>query len=330
MILVTGGTGLVGAHLLIHLVENGEHVRAIYRKKNKIQKTKSLFGHYNKSALFDAIEWVEVDILDVPSLEHVFVNISKVYHCAAVISFDPRDENLLRKTNIEGTANIVNFCLAKGVEKLCYVSSVAALGDLAPHETTITEETEWNPEKHHNDYAISKYGAEMEIWRGQQEGLNIIIVNPGVILGPGFEDQGSGQLIKKIATGLLFYTKGITGFVTVNDVVGIMRQLMESNINNERYILIAENIVFQDLFNTIADTVKAKRPSIEAKPYMMEITWRLYWFLSLFSRKTNNLSKDTVRSFLSKTKFSNEKIKTTINVSFTDVHQYIKENFSVN
>ena len=330
MILVTGGTGLVGAHLLIHLVENGEHVRAIYRKKNKIQKTKSLFGHYHKSALFDAIEWVQADILDVPSLEHAFVNISKVYHCAAVISFDPRDENLLRKTNIEGTANIVNFCLAKGVQKLCYVSSVAALGDLAPHETIITEETEWNPEKHHNDYAISKYGAEMEIWRGQQEGLNVIIVNPGVILGPGFEDQGSGQLIKKIATGLLFYTKGTTGFVTVNDVVRIMRQLMESAINNERYILIAENIVFQDLFNTIADSVKAKRPSIEAKPYIMEITWRLHWFLCLFSGKTNNLSKDTVRSFLSKTKFSNEKIKTAINFSFTDVHQYIRENFSAN
>ena len=330
MILVTGGTGLVGAHLLIHLAENGEQVRAIYRKKENIQKTKSLFEHYHKSALFDAIEWVQADILDIPSLEHAFVNISKVYHCAAVISFDPRDENLLRKTNIEGTANIVNFCLAKGVQKLCYVSSVAALGDLASHETIINEETEWNPEKHHNDYAISKYGAEMEIWRGQQEGLNVIIVNPGVILGPGFEDQGSGQLIKKIATGLLFYTKGTTGFVTVNDVVGIMRQLMESTINNEHYILIAENIVFQDLFNTIADSVKAKRPSIEAKPYIMEITWRLHWFLCLFSGKTNNLSKDTVRSFLSKTKFSNEKIKTAINFSFTDVHQYIRENFSAN
>ncbi|MGM8362393.1 NAD-dependent epimerase/dehydratase family protein [Flavobacterium sp. ARAG 55.4] len=330
MILVTGGTGLVGAHLLLHLIENGEKVRAIYRKQNNIKKTKALFEHYNKSALFDAIEWVQADIIDIPSLEHAFINITKVYHCAAIISFDPRDEDLLRKTNIEGTANIVNFCLAKGVQKLCYVSSVAALGDLAPHETIITEETEWNPEKHHNDYAISKYGAEMEIWRGQQEGLNVIIVNPGVILGPGFEDQGSGQLIKKIASGLLFYTKGTTGFVAVSDVVQIMEQLMQSTIKNERYILISENVVFQDLFNTIADSVKAKRPSIEAKPYMMEITWRLHWFLSLFSGRTNNLSKHTVRSFLSKTTFSNTKIKNAINVTFSDVHQYIKENFSVN
>lgn len=330
MILVTGGTGLVGAHLLLHLIENGEKVRAIYRKKNHIQKTKSLFQLYNKSALFDAVEWVHADILDIPSLEHAFVNISKVYHCAAIISFDPKDEKLLRKTNIEGTANIVNFCLAKKIEKLCYVSSIAALGDLAAHETIITEETEWNPEKYHNDYAISKYGAEMEIWRGQQEGLNVIIVNPGVIIGPGFQEQGSGQLIQKIADGLLFYTSGSTGFVSVEDVVRIMYQLMQSTVTNEKFILITDNIVFKDLFFTIADTLKVKRPSIEAKPFILGITWRLHWIFSLFTQKTNNLSRDTARSFLSKDHYSNNKIKTTLNTSFTDVHQYIREKFAVN
>ncbi len=198
------------------------------------------------------------------------------------------------------------------------------------HETIRTEETEWNPEKHHSDYAISKYGAEMEIWRGQQEGLNVIIVNPGVIIGPGFEDQGSGQLIKKIADGLSFYTLGSTGFVAVDDVVNTMYQLMESDISGERFILIAENITFKALFNTIADTLKVKRPSVEAKPFIMEITWRLYWIFSLFTQKTNNLSKDTARSFLSKDQYSNDKIKTTLNTSFQDVHHYIKENFSVN
>lgn len=330
MILVTGGTGLVGAHLLLHLLENGEKVRAIYRKKSNIQKTKSLFLHYNKSALFDAIEWVQADILDIPSLEHAFVDITRVYHCAAVISFDPKDEKQLRKTNIEGTANIVNFCIAKEVQKLCYVSSIAALGDLASHESIVTEETEWNPERHHSDYAISKYGAEMEIWRGQQEGLNVIIVNPGVIIGPGFPKQGSGQLIQKIADGLPFYTSGNSGFVSVDDVVRIMYQLMQSSICNERYILIAENIGFKALFNTIADSLKVKRPSIEAKSFILEITWRLQWILSLFSKKTNNLSKDAIRSFISKTEYSNNKIKNTLNTSFLDVHQYIAEKFAVN
>ncbi|GEL10081.1 Nucleoside-diphosphate-sugar epimerase [Flavobacterium glycines] len=330
MILVTGGTGLVGAHLLLHLLENGAKVRAIYRDEKGIQKTKSLFQHYKKPALFDAVEWVQGDILNIPSLEHAFIDITKVYHCAALISFDPKDENKLRKINIEGTANIVNFCLAKGVEKLCHVSSTSALGDLAAHETIITEETEWNPEKYHSDYAISKYGAEMEIWRGQQEGLKVIIVNPGVIIGPGFEDQGSGQLIKKVADGLLFYTYGKTAFVAVNDVVRIMIELMESSICNERFILIGQNIVFRDLFNTIADTLKVKRPSIEARPFLIKLTWIFYWFLNLFFRKSNNVSKDTLQSLLNNKEFSNQKIKTALQTSFTDIHQYIRENFSAN
>ncbi len=330
MILVTGGTGLVGAHLLLRLAENGAKMRAIYRDENGIQKTKSLFEHYQKSTLFNAVEWIKGDILDITALEDAFIGITQVYHCAAYISFDSKDENKLRKINIEGTANIVNFCLAKGVEKLCHVSSIAALGDLAAHETSITEETEWNPEKHHSDYAISKYGAEMEVWRGQQEGLQVIIVNPGIIIGPGFENQSSGQLIKKVADGLLFYTYGKTAFVVVDDVVGIMIELMESSICNERFILIGQNIVFRDLFNTIADTLKVKRPSIEAKPFLIGLTWRLYWVLSLFSTKPKQISKDSLQSLLNKKEFSNQKIKSALQTSFIDVQQYIKDNFSVN
>lgn len=330
MILVTGGTGLVGAHLLLRLIENGAKVRAIYRDEKGIQKTKSLFEHYQKSTLFNAVEWIKGDILDITALEDAFIGITQVYHCAAYISFDSKDENKLRKINIEGTANIVNFCLAKGVEKLCHVSSIAALGDLAAHETSITEETEWNPEKYHSDYAISKYGAEMEVWRGQQEGLQVIIVNPGIIIGPGFENQSSGQLIKKVADGLLFYTYGKTAFVVVDDVVGIMIELMESSICNERFILIGQNIVFRDLFNTIADTLKVKRPSIEAKPFLIGLTWRLYWVLSLFSTKPKQISKDSLQSLLNKKEFSNQKIKSALQTSFIDVKQYIKDNFSVN
>lgn len=330
MILVTGGTGLVGAHLLLRLIENGAKVRAIYRDEKGIQKTKSLFEHYQKSTLFNTVEWIKGEILDITALEDAFIGITQVYHCAAYISFDSKDENKLRKINIEGTANIVNFCLAKGIEKLCHVSSIAALGDLAAHETSITEETEWNPEKYHSDYAISKYGAEMEVWRGQQEGLQVIIVNPGIIIGPGFENQSSGQLIKKVADGLLFYTYGKTAFVVVDDVVRITIELMESSICNERFILIGQNIVFRDLINTIADTLKVKRPSIEAKPFLIGLTWRLYWVLSLFSTKPKQISKDSLQSLLNKKEFSNQKIKSALQTSFIDVKQYIKDNFSVN
>lgn len=329
MILVTGGTGLVGAHLLLHLIENGENVRAIYRNQNNIQKTKSVFELYKKGDLFGKINWLEADILDVPSLEIAFIDIEYVYHCAALISFDPQDEDALRKTNIEGTANMVNFSLAKGIKKFCFVSSIAALGDLAPHETYITEETDWNPEKPHSDYAISKYGAEMEVWRGVQEGLNIIILNPGVILGPIPKTknsvQGSAELYTRVANGLSFYTLGSTGFVTINDVVIIAFELMKSDIKNERFTLIADNIVFRDILNTIAEVLKVKKPGIYASPLLMNFLWMADGIFSTLFLRKRNLTKATAKASYSKNLYSNKKIKTALGTVFYDVHEYVKE-----
>jgi dihydroflavonol-4-reductase len=328
MVLVTGGTGLVGAHLLLHLIENGENVRAIYRNLNHIEKTKSVFELYKKGELFEKIEWVEADILDVPSLEIAFTNIDYVYHCAALISFDPKDEEALRKINIEGTANMVNFSIARAVKKFCFISSIAALGDLAAHETYITEETDWNPEKPHSDYAISKYGAEMEVWRGLQEGLDVIILNPGVILGPIPKNktnvQGSAELYAKVANGLSFYTLGSTGFVAINDVTKIANQLMKSDIKNERFTLIADNIVFQDILNTIADTLKVKKPSIHATPVFMNFLWVVDAIFSTLFFQKRRLTKATAKASYSNNLYSNEKIKTALGTVFQDVHEYIK------
>ena len=329
MILVTGGTGLVGSHLLLHLIENGENVRAIYRTKNNIQKAKSVFELYKKEALFEKIEWLEADILDVPSLETAFIDIDYVYHCAALISFDPKDEEALRKINIEGTANMVNFSIALGVKKFCFVSSIAALGDLASHETYISEETDWNPEKPHSDYAISKYGSEMEVWRAHQEGLDVIIVNPGVILGPipktKNKQQGSAELYLKVAKGLSFYTLGSTGFITVDDVVKISSQLMHSEIKNERFTLIADNIIFKDILDTIAEVLKVKKPSRHAKPLFMNFLWMADGIFSTLFFQKRRLTKATAKASYSKNLYSNEKIKTALGTVFTDVHQYVKD-----
>ncbi|MFH7014399.1 NAD-dependent epimerase/dehydratase family protein [Flavobacterium sp. FlaQc-52] len=329
MVLVTGGTGLVGSHLALHLIENGETVRAIYRNPNKIEKTKAVFELYKKADLFEKIEWLEADILDIPSLEIAFIGIEYVYHCAAFISLDPKDEDLLRKTNIEGTANMVNFSIAKQIKKFCFVSSIAALGDLAAHETTITEETEWNPEKPHSDYAISKYGAEMEVWRGLQEGLEVIIINPGVILGPipttKTSEQGSAEFYTRVAKGLPFYTLGSTGFITVNDVVKIAFELMKSNIKNERFTLITENIVFRDILNTIADSLKVKRPNIHAKPILLTIAWLADGIFSTLFFQKRSITKATLKASYSKNLYGNEKIKTALGTVFLDVHQYVKD-----
>lgn len=325
MVLVTGGTGLVGAHLLLHLLDNGETVRAIFRNLSSIEKTKSLFQQHQKEDLFQKIDWIKGDILDISSLEIAFQNIDIVYHCAAVISFDPNDENLLRKTNIEGTANIVNFCIAKNIKKLCHVSSIAALGNLKEYETVIAEETEWNPEESHSDYAISKYGAETEIWRGQQEGLEVVVVNPGVILGAGFWNQGSGKFFTAVQKGFPFYTLGTSGYVSVSDVVKSMHQLMKSPIHGERFILISENLTFKEVINCIAENLNSKKPNWELKPWMTTIGWRMDWLVSTIFRSKRRLSKYSANSLHSKDFISNDKIKNALNFEFQSIDFVIEE-----
>ncbi|KVV13181.1 NAD-dependent epimerase/dehydratase family protein [Flavobacterium sp. TAB 87] len=329
MILITGATGLVGAHLALHLIEKGNTVRAIYRDAQSIDKTKAYFDFYQKGDLIDKLEWIQGDILDVPSLETVFVGIDFVYHCAAFISFDPNDEEKIRKTNIEGTANIVNFCIAKNIQKLCFLSSIAALGDIAPHEESISETTDWNPEKPHSDYAISKYGAEMEVWRGHQEGLDVLVLNPGVIMGPYIKttkmQQGSATLYHRVANGLSFYTLGRTGFITINDVVTIAIELMESDVKNEGFSLVAENIVFREILDAIARSLGVKKPRIHADASLMNILWRIDWLLSKITNKKPQISKAGAKASYSKNLYSNAKIKRTLDYKFENVIAYISE-----
>lgn len=316
MILVTGGTGLVGAHLLLHLLQENEAVRAIYRNASSIEKTKNLFRIENRLDLFDKIDWRQADITDIPALEEAFEHIDYVYHCAALISFDASDEELLRKTNIEGTANIVNCCIDFKVKKLCYVSSIAALGDAKEGETIITEETEWNPEKNHGDYALTKYGAEIEVWRAAQEGLDVIVVNPGVIFGKGFGDSGSGELLDKIQNGFPFYTKGSTGITCVEDVVKIMMQLMKSTISGERFTIVSENIQLYNLLSILADAMDKKRPHIYARPYMTSIAWRMDWLIAKLLFRKRTFTRATSKSSHSTEIYDNSKVVNQLNYTF--------------
>ncbi len=324
MILITGATGLTGAHLALHLLKNGEKVRAIYREKQRISKTKHLFELYGHGDLFPQIEWKQADINDIPALGNAFGGVENVFHCAAKISFNQEDEEDLRKTNIEGTANVVNLSLDFGVKKLIYVSSVAALGDLREGMTMVTEETDWNPESHHHDYAISKYGAEMEVWRGWQEGLQIAIVNPGIIIGPGFWDSGSGEIFSIIQKGLKFYTHGVTGYVDVNDVARAMYQLLKSEINGERFILVSENLSYKLLMDYVAAELKVKKPDTYARRWLTSLGWRIDWLLAFFG-KNRKLSRDAARALHSVTKYSNEKIVRELDFIFTPIEQSVKE-----
>jgi len=326
MNLVTGGTGLVGAHLLLQLAKNGEATRALYRNKSTIRKAENLFKKKDASSLFSAIEWVEGDVTNIPSLEIAFKDITYVYHCAALISFNPKDEEQLRKINIEGTANMVNCSLAFGIQKFCHVSSIAALGDLAKNEVLITEETEWNPEKPHSDYAISKFGAEMELWRAQQEGLNCICVNPGVILDSVSKKSdwttGSSEIYKRIDKGMYFYATGSTGFITVEDVAKTMLFLMKSPVAGERYTLISENVNYRDLIGWVAAALGVKKPSFQVQPWMTEIAWRLDWLVTLILPIKRSLSRAISKSMHSREQYSNSKIVAVLPFKFESIQTY--------
>ena len=326
MILVTGGTGLVGTHLLASLVQKHDKIRAIKRKNSNLDAVKEVFSFYfdDVDSQFSKIDWIVADITDVTSLEKAFEGITYIYHVAALVSFDKKDYHNMRKINIGGTSNIVNFSIANNIKKLCFVSSIAAI-DKTSKNGKIDETGDWTVEANNYGYAITKHGAEMEVWRGTQEGLDAVIVNPGIILGSGCWTTSSGKIIGKVAKGLPFYTEGVTGYVGVKDVVKSMIKLMESNIKNERYILVAENRSLKDILFRIADALDKKRPSIKVTTLLAQIAWRVLYIPSKITGKEPVLTKQTAKSIHNKYYFLNEKIKQAIGIKFEPIDKVIKE-----
>ena len=324
MILVTGSTGLVGSHLLYKLANGNEKIRAIYRTERKLAHVKSVFATYtpNYESLFLGIEWVKADLLDIPSLSDAFRDITHVYHCAAFVSFEPDKYKTLRKTNIEGTANIVNLCLSNTISKLCYISSIATIGNTINNEE-ITEETPWNPEDDNNVYAITKYGAEMEVWRATQEGLHVVIVNPGVILGAGIWHYGTGSLFKKAYKGFKYYTSGTIALIAIEDVVSIMITLTKSDIINERFVLVAENWTYKQFLQTLSKSVHVKPPEKMAGSLLLKWAWKLDWLKTKLTGKRRQLTKHIVRSLSTETRHSSNKIKTALNYKFKPIDETI-------
>lgn len=328
MILVTGGTGLVGSHLLFKILQTNDSVTAIYRRAHKLELVKKVFSYYTTEveAFYERIHWVEADITDVPSLERAFMDIDYVYHCAAFVSFEPDRYHQLRKINIEGTANVVNLCVAHQIKKLCYVSSIATIGHSPHPDQLITEETYWNQDADHSVYAITKYGAEIEVWRGSQEGVDTVILNPGIIIGPGFWNSGgSSSLIKKIYQGMPYYTHGVTAYVDVTDVVSAMVGLMQSPIKNQRFIAVSENLSFKEFQHQVASALNIVPASKEATSFILAIGWRLDWLSHLLTGKRRRLSRHMTKSAKSITKYDASKLKNALDFKFKPMASSIKE-----
>lgn len=318
--LVTGGTGLLGSQLVFDLVSNGEKVRVLKRASSSTTLLKNKFRL--SPHLFNQIEFVDGDVLDIFSVEDALEDVTHVYHCAAMVSFVTKDNDQMQKINADGTANVVNACLNKGIKKLCHVSSVAALGRTDKSDV-IDENAVWENSKHNSNYAISKYNAEREVWRGIAEGLNAVMVNPTVIIGEGNFKTDSSVLFANVYKGLKFYSEGVNGFVDVLDVSRCMIELMNADVANKRFVVCSESLSYKEVLFAIADALKVKRPFIKVNTLLAEIAWRAEMIKSFFTGNKPMVTKETARTALNKHYYSSEKIKQTLGVDFIPVEESI-------
>jgi dihydroflavonol-4-reductase len=332
-VFVTGGTGLVGSHVLLNLVIKGINVRALKRKNSDIKRIKKIFSFYSGEAdeLFRRIDWFEGDILDISSLETALKDIEIIYHCAGTVSFESRKRREMIHNNVTGTANLVNAALSCGVKRICHVSSISALGKTLD-DSPVSETTSWIPAITNSGYSESKFLSESEIWRGVEEGLDAVVVNPSIIVGPGNWENSSVRFFPLIDKGFRFYTGGITGFVDVRDVADAIILLTEKqNFNrakNQRFLLSGENLEYRVFFNQIADALHKPRPSVGATGIMLGLAWRVAAFWSLVSGNTAWITKETVISSIQKNNYDGSKITRLFGFTYHPIQQAVRHTAS--
>ena len=330
MVLVTGATGLVGTHLVAELIKRGIRVRATRRAGSDTGRVYQLLEHYSVSMeqYSELLDWVELDLLNPVDAYGAISGTEVVYHTAAMISFDPRDRKEILKNNVQITGNIVNACLDQNIKKLCYTSSTSALGSALMNEKA-TEGSPWIADESRTSYSLSKYRSEMEVWRGIAEGLNAVIVNPSIIVGPGDWIRGSSRMFKVVWDGLKYYTEGVTGYVDVRDVVNAMIWLAESEISGERYIISSENLSYREVFTLVAHELGRKPPEKLATPFLLGITYRIDWLRSILFRSKRILTREAIMAGQQKKYYSNKKITDAMGIQFIPVARSVKDTASV-
>lgn len=322
MILVTGGTGLIGSHLLLKLRQKGFRVKALKREDSSIAQVKCVFKHHKCNELLEDVEWVSGDILDVPSLEKAFEGVDQVYHCAGYVSFNNDDRERLYKINVEGTANVVNVALQSGVKKLCHVSSVSVYSN-TKSRIAINESIDWKNDPTNSYYAISKYGGEREAWRGLQEGLPTLIVTPTVVLGVSNKPNSSYNLLSFAKKGPRFYPPGCTGFVDAADLSNAMVELMNMEAAAGRYLINGHNKSYKEFFIEACTTLKKKQPSIQIPNWALKLALTFSGtFATLFGLR-KLLSKDMIRAVMTCKEYDNAKLVNTISFRPTSFKQTI-------
>ncbi len=329
-VLVTGATGMVGSRLALDLILRGNKVRAIFRSKESIRNFISNIGFYNSDSqkIVDEIEWVEGDMTDYSSILKAVEDIDIVYHCAALVSFNPDDFISLKEINIAGTSNIIDACLLQGVKRVCHVSSIAALGRYEAG-ITVNEESSFIPGKRHSGYSLSKFHSEMEVWRGIYEGLEAVIVNPSVVLSPGSWGKGNADFFDSIKKGFKFYPPGSTGFVDVRDVSeAIVMMTDDDNWQKcmyQRFLLSSQNLSYRDFFSKVAKSINVKAPNIKVSKNILEIFWRVVWLFSKISGRKPVITKENAQTSVRKSIYDGTKITRIIGFEYRNIDDTIAE-----
>lgn len=320
MILVTGATGILGRVIVLELLKRGKTVRAAKRKSSNLEEVKNSFGFYteNPTEFFNKIEWINVDFEDIFSLQKALVGVEEVYHCAAKVSFHPKDKRKMYKTNIEGTKQLLYACENSSVKKFLFVSSIAVL-DGFNENGELDESSDFNPKVDHSSYAISKHFSEMEVWRASAEGLNVAIVNPGLIIGSGNWNESSGTLFKELGENAYTFSGG-TSYVDVRDVAKISVELMENNIFGERFILISENKKYEEIANFIKQKLGKSATKIIPNG-LLKVGVFLNAILGWLISPLKMANKVNVKSVTEFNKISNKKIKEKLNYKFISVEE---------
>jgi nucleoside-diphosphate-sugar epimerase len=289
-----------------------------------------IFSWYTADAdrLFGKIEWVEGDLMDKNSLREAIKGVESIIHAAAKVSFDPRNRETMLHENVEGTANLVDLALELNIQRFCHVSSVAALGN-QDFGIPVNEVLSWKNDDQRSSYSESKFQSEMEVWRGIEEGLQAVIVNPSVILGPGKWESGSPRFFHTLRKGMRFYTDGSTGFVDVRDVSRAITGLLESedweSIKNQRYVISAENLPYREVFDRIAVALNQQKPTFRANRILLHLGWRISQVASFFTGQEPALTKETARSAGNHSKYDGSKITRTIAFDYTPIEKTIRD-----
>ncbi|MCS6824403.1 MAG: NAD-dependent epimerase/dehydratase family protein [Cytophagaceae bacterium] len=314
-VFLTGASGLLGSHVARDLLLQNYSITALKRP------------HSDFSLISDVsprVNWIEGNVFDINLLEYIIAQVDYVIHCAAIVSFSPNDKTAMYKTNVEGTQNIVNAIINTGCKaQLIHISSVAALGR-KQNSKVIDEENVWENSPHNTHYAITKYLSELEVWRGIEEGLQAVILNPSLIIGPGNWNGGSTKIFKYVYDEKPFYPAGTVNYIDVRDVVTTINFFLKTKFTNDRYIVSADSVDYKKLFDTIAFYFKKKPPRIKTNSFINELAWRVEYIRSLITGSTPIVSKETANISKLSVHFKNDKIKKLSGINFKTLNESVE------